>query len=95
MLRACGIWLYKVCRRPTTAALSRRAKALQVTLPVLRNTVEAVHLLVDSTGLKLFGEGEWKVRKHGYARRRRWRKVHLGMGDGAGVRRVDDALRCG
>ena len=53
-----------------------------MTLPVLRNAGEAVHLLVDSTGLKLFGEGEWKVRKHGYARRRSWRKVHLGMDAG-------------
>jgi hypothetical protein len=30
-------------------------------------------------GLKLFGEGKWKVRKHGYVKRRSWRKVHLGM----------------
>ena len=40
---------------------------------------EAVHLLVDSTGLKLFGEGEWKVRQHGYSKRRSWRKVHLAL----------------
>jgi hypothetical protein len=52
------------------STLSRRAKTLRVTLPVLRYAGDAVHLLVDSTGLKLFGEGEWKVRKHGYARRR-------------------------
>jgi hypothetical protein len=64
---------------PNYSTLSRRAKALQVTLPVLRNAGEAVHLLVDSTGLKLFGEGERKVRKHGYAKRRSRRKVHLGM----------------
>ena len=55
---------------------------MRVTLPVLRNVGEAVHLLVDSTGLKLFGESEWKVRKHGYAKRRSWRKVHLGMDAG-------------
>lgn len=64
---------------PNYSTLSRRAKALRVTLPVLRKAGEAVHLLVDSTGLKLFGEGEWKVRKHGYSKRRSWRKVHLGM----------------
>ena len=69
---------------PDYSTLSRRAKALRVTLPVLRNAGEAVHLLVDSTGLKLFGEGEWKVRKHGYAKRRSWRKVHLGMDAGTG-----------
>ena len=62
--------------------LSRRAKVLRVTLPALRNVGEAVHLLVDSTGLKLFGEGEWKVRKHGYSKRRNWRKVHLGLDAG-------------
>ena len=69
---------------PNYSTLSRRAKALQVTLPVLRNAGEAVHLLLDSTGLKLFGEGEWKVRKYGYAKRRSWRKVPLGMDAGTG-----------
>ena len=64
---------------PNYSTLSRRAKALRVSLPVLRNAGEAVHLLVDSTGLKLFGEGEWKVRKHGYSKRRSWRKVHLAL----------------
>ncbi|WP_029525610.1 IS5 family transposase [Polaromonas glacialis] len=64
---------------PNYSTLSRRAKSLRVTLPVLRKAGEAVHLLVDSTGLKLFGEGEWKVRKHGYSKRRSWRKVHLAL----------------
>ncbi|WP_197330913.1 IS5 family transposase [Ralstonia syzygii] len=40
---------------------------------------QSLHLVVDSTGLKVFGEGEWKVRKHGYSKRRTWRKVHLAM----------------
>lgn len=64
---------------PSYSTLSRRAKSLRVTLPVLRNAGEAVHLLVDSTGLKLFGEGEWKVRKHGYSKRGSWRKVYLAL----------------
>ena len=38
-----------------------------------------MHLVLDSTGLKVFGEGEWKVRKHGWSKRRTWRKVHLAM----------------
>jgi hypothetical protein len=46
---------------------------------VLRNAGEAVHLRVDSTGLKLFGEGQWNVRQHGYSKRRSWRKVHLAL----------------
>ena len=80
--------LKSVYRLPLRAlqgfALSLRRLALQVSLPVLRNAGQAVHLLVDSTGLKLFGEGEWKVRKHGYSKRRSWRKVHLGMDAGTG-----------
>ncbi|MCE9998474.1 transposase, partial [Enterobacter hormaechei] len=40
---------------------------------------EIAHLVVDSTGLKVFGEGEWKVKKHGKERRRIWRKLHLAV----------------
>ena len=38
-----------------------------------------MHLLVDSTGLKICGEGEWKVKKHGAEYRRAWRKVYLAI----------------
>ena len=38
-----------------------------------------MNVVFDSTGLKVFGESEWKVRKHGYSKRRTWRKVHVGM----------------
>jgi hypothetical protein len=34
---------------------------------------------IDSTGLKVYGEGEWKVRKHGVSKRRIWRKLHIGI----------------
>ncbi len=37
------------------------------------------HTVIDSTGLKVFGEGEWKVKKHGRERRRIWRKLHLAV----------------
>lgn len=63
---------------PNYTTLCRRARDLNVVLPVLRSG-EPLHLVVDSTGLKVFGEGEWKVRKHGYSKRRTWRKVHLAM----------------
>jgi hypothetical protein len=63
---------------PNYTTLSRRAHDLNVVLPVLRSD-EPLHLVVDSTGLKVYGEGEWKVRKHGYSKRRTWRKVHLAM----------------
>ena len=38
-----------------------------------------MHLLIDSTGIKAAGEGEWSTRKHGASRTRSWRKVHLGI----------------
>ncbi len=63
---------------PNYTTLCRRARELDVVLPSLRSG-EPLHLVVDSTGLKVFGEGEWKVRKHGYSKRRTWRKVHLAM----------------
>ena len=44
----------------------------------------AVHLVVDSTGLKVFGEGEWKVRQHGWSKRRLWRKLHLAVDEATG-----------
>src|SRR3954469_15513304 len=57
--------------------LSRRAETLEVTRP--RSGPEPMHLLVDSTGLKLCGAGEWLVEKHGTRRRRAWRKMHIGV----------------
>lgn len=63
---------------PNYTTLSRRAQELQVRLPAMCSG-EPVHLVLDSTGVKLYGEGEWKVRRHGYSRRRTWRKVHLAM----------------
>jgi hypothetical protein len=63
---------------PNYTTLSRRAQDLKVALPVASSD-EPVHLVVDSTGVKLYGEGEWKVRKHGYSKRRTRRKVHLGL----------------
>ncbi len=63
---------------PNYTTLSRRAQNLNVVLPVSR-TGEPLHLVIDSTGLKLYGEGEWKVRKHGWSKQRTWRKVHLAM----------------
>lgn len=63
--------------------LSRRCRHLEVVLP-RRQKHEALHLVVDSTGVKVFGEGEWKVRQHGYTKRRTWRKLHLGADESTG-----------
>jgi DDE family transposase len=58
----------------------KRSKQLQVCLP--KNARGPLHLVLDSTGLKVFGEGEWKVRQHGYTKRRTWRKLHLSVDSG-------------
>jgi IS5 family transposase len=68
---------------PDYSTLSRRRATLEVALPRTRGT-EALHVVVDSTGVKVFGEGEWKVRQHGYTYRRTWRKVHLGVDEASG-----------
>jgi hypothetical protein len=60
---------------PHYSTLSRRAASLEVKLP--RLSKGPLHLAVDSTGVKLYGEGEWKVRLHGAEKRRTWRKLHL------------------
>jgi hypothetical protein len=65
-------------KAPDYTALAKRAKHLEVAIPVLRRD-EPVHAVVDSTGLKVYGEGEWKVRKHGMGKRRTWRKLHLAV----------------
>jgi hypothetical protein len=63
---------------PHPSILSRRADGLDVALPGARKT-EPLHVLVDATGLKVYGEGEWKVRTHGVGKRRTWRKLHLAL----------------
>ncbi len=62
---------------PDHSTLSRRAETLEIVRAPAR--AEPVHLLVDSTGLKLSGAGEWPVEKHGTSRRRSWRKLHIGV----------------
>ena len=61
---------------PDHSTLSKRGKSFKVKLP--RNSQGPINLVLDSTGLKIYGEGEWKVRKHGYSKRRTWRKLHVG-----------------
>lgn len=66
-------------RCPHYSAFCRRAKDLQIPMRKLLKPGEKLHVVFDSTGVKVYGEGEWKVRKHGYSKRRTWRKVHVGM----------------
>lgn len=65
-------------RVPDFSQLSRRAKKIKAKLHRFKRG-EKMHLLVDSTGLKIYGEGEWKVRTHGAGKRRTWRKLHIAM----------------
>lgn len=68
---------------PDYSTLSRRRAALEIELPNQRRN-QPMHLVVDSTGIKVFGEGEWKVRKYGYTYRRTWRRLHLGIDESSG-----------
>lgn len=69
---------------PHHSTFSRRAATL--TVPKLaRRSGGPLHLAVDATGLKVCGEGEWKVRMHGPDRRRVWRKLHLAVDTRTGV----------
>jgi hypothetical protein len=61
---------------PDHSTLSKRGKILKVNVP--KKSSGSLNIVLDSTGLKLYGEGEGKVRKHGYSKRRTWRKLHLG-----------------
>jgi hypothetical protein len=60
---------------PDHSTLSRRAETLEAPRP--KTGSEPVHLLVDSSGLRLCGAGEWLVEKHGSKRRRAWKMLHL------------------
>lgn len=71
---------------PHYSTLSRRQAHLEVV--VGGNTPakpgQVLHLVVDSTGCKVYGEGEWKVRQHGWSQRRTWRKLHLAVDESTG-----------
>ena len=90
-------------RVPDHSTLSRRATTLQVPRPQLRRDDEPLHLLVDSTGLRLCGAGEWLQEKHGTKTRRSWRKLHIGLDAGSGqivaasltTKEVDDGAEVG
>ena len=65
---------------PDFSTLFRRQKTLNVSLPY-RGGTGPLNLLIDSTGIKAEGEGEWNARKHGGPKRRIWRKIHIGIGE--------------
>jgi IS5 family transposase len=85
---------------PDFSTLSRRAQSLELPAQPRANG-GVIQLLVDSSGLKLGGPGEWLVEKHGTKKRRSWRKLHIGFDAVSGRivasiltdRDVDDALQ--
>src|SRR5713101_6227399 len=68
---------------PSYSTLSRRAAEAEVALGALPRS-GPLHLVVDSSGFKVYGEGEWKVRLHGWSKRRTWRKLHLEVDEATG-----------
>ena len=77
-----GLWLPVPCY----STLSRRQNGLKVRLPRKQKSQEGIHVVVDSTGIKVFGHGEWFLRKYGSKRSQKprkdpkqWRKIHIGL----------------
>ena len=87
---------------PDHSTMSRRAETLAVP-PRPRSATGPLHLLVDNTGLKLCGAGEWLIEKHGTKKRRSWRKLHIAVDADTGqivaaevtTNDVDDGSRVG
>jgi Transposase DDE domain len=65
-----------LCRRAWDCGIAAKLSSIPIS--------KSIHVVVDSTGLKVYGEGEWKVRQHGYSKRRTWRKLHLSIDESNG-----------
>ena len=72
---------------PDYSLICRRSKVLKISIPVKKRGMnsENLHIVMDSTGLKVYGEGEWKVRQHGYGKHRTWRKIHIAIEPATGM----------
>jgi len=68
---------------PSYSTLLRRAAEVAVALGAVPRS-GPVHLVIESSGFKVYGEGEWKVRRHGWRKRRTWRKRHLAVDEATG-----------
>ena len=71
---------------PDYTTVSRRATGLGIHLKATRK--DSTDIILDSTGAKVYGEGEWKVRKHGWSKRRTWKKIHIGIDSKGEIRAV-------
>lgn len=66
---------------PCYTQICRRMKQLKISpeLKKRHQQGESIDIVVDSSGAKVYGEGEWKVRMHGWGKHRTWRKIHMGV----------------
>lgn len=71
-------------KAPDHSTVSIRSKTLSVQIRVRPIRRGSLHIVVDSTGAKVYGEGEWKVRQHGWSKRRSWKKLHIGVDEHTG-----------
>ena len=69
---------------PDHTTVSRRSQRLDVGLHLVP-IEESIHLIVDSTGLSIVGEGEWAAVKHGGRGKRAWKKLRLGVDDSGSI----------
>ena len=76
-------FLHLSIKIPDYSTLSRRQKSISI--PALKSkSTEPLHVVIDSTGMKIYGEGEWKMRQHGKEKRRTWRKLHVAVDEKTG-----------
>lgn len=64
---------------PSYSLLCKRQRGIKVAISKRDAFSEGLHIVIDTTGLKVYGEGEWKVRQYGWLKHRLWRKLHLGI----------------
>lgn len=72
---------------PDYSTLSRRAEGLTVLFT--KRKKEKTVIIIDGSGAKVFGEGEWKVRQHGYSKRRMWKKIHIAIDEDGEIRATE------
>lgn len=80
---------------PDFSTISRRAASLQPTIcKSARTAGQELHVLVDSTGIKLSGDGEWVRKQHGVQQRRQWLKLHLAIDGNTGEIQAVEVTTC-
>jgi hypothetical protein len=71
------MWNIEDIKIPCYSQIQRRSSKVDHQIKIRNTEKQALQVVIDSTGLKVYGEGEWKVRKHGWGKRRTWRKIHM------------------